>query len=336
LSGYDPPTLRLLRLALVLVAAACAWPAAAISNELEPGAPSARVGIFYYPWFATPENDGRYMHWQQGGMQPPVDVASSFYPVRGVYSSADSLVVDAQMREIAAAGIGVVITSWWGRNSREDRRLPQLLGAARRHGLSVAAHIEPYRGRTVASTEADIGYLRGLGIFDVYVWASSELPAAEWAAMNERIEGVRVFANTNLAGRAAAGGFDGLYTYDVLLFDGVLFPRLCRQARRLHLLCAPSVGPGYDARRATADPRVKPRRDGARYDGTWRGALRADADIVTVTSYNEWHEGTQIEPARGQQSGYESYEGAWGLYGGAAETAYLDRTAFWVHRLMRR
>ena len=150
--------MRLLRLALVLVLAACAWPAAAISNQLEPraAAPSARVGIFYYPWFATPKNDGRYLHWQQGGVQPPTDVASSFFPVRGVYSSADALVVDAQMAEIAGAGIGVVITSWWGRGSREDRRLPQLLGAARRHGLSVAAHIEPYRGRTVASTEADI------------------------------------------------------------------------------------------------------------------------------------------------------------------------------------
>ncbi len=202
-------------------------------------------------------------------------------------------------------------------------------------GSPVAAHIEPYRGRTVASTEADIAYLRGLGISDVYIWASAQLPDAEWAAMNARLEGVRVFANTNLAGRAAAGGFDGLYTYDVLLFDGGLFPRLCRQARRLHLLCAPSVGPGYDARRATTDLRVKPRRDGARYDGMWRGAVRGRADLVTITSYNEWHEGTQIEPARSGRSGYESYEGAWGLSGTAAETAYLDRTAYWVNRLIR-
>ena len=328
----------MLRLALLLTAASCAWPAAALSHELEPGplSPSARVGVFYYPWFATPQRDGHYAHWQQGGIQPPADVASSFYPARGIYSSADTLVVDAQMREIALAGIGVVITSWWGRDSREDRRLPQLLGAARRHGLTVAAHLEPYRGRTVASTEADIVYLRGEGISDVYVWASTALPETEWAEMNRRVEGVRVFANTNLAGRAAAGGFDGLYTYDVLLFDGVLFPRLCRQARRLGLLCAPSVGPGYDARRATADSRVKPRRDGARYDGMWRGALRARADLVTITSYNEWHEGTQIEPARSDRGGYESYEGAWGLHGRAAETAYLERTAFWVQRLTRR
>jgi glycoprotein endo-alpha-1,2-mannosidase len=314
------------------------WPAAALPHELDPGplSPSARVGIFYYPWFGTPQRDGRYTHWQQGGTRPPAQVASSYFPARGVYSSSDALVVDAQMREIAGAGVGTVITSWWGRDSAEDRRLPQVMGAARRHGLTVAAHIEPYRGRTVASTEDDIRYLRGLGISDVYVWASPQLPDAEWAELNRRVEGVRVFANTNLAGKASAGGFDGLYTYDVLLFDGGLFPRLCRQARRLHLLCAPSVGPGYDARHATGDTRVKPRRAGARYDAMWRGALRSQPDLVTVTSYNEWHEGTQIEPARAGLSGYESYEGAWGLRGPAAERAYLDRTAFWVQRLTRR
>lgn len=330
--------MRLLRLALLLIVASSMWPATAPAHELDPGplAPSARVGIFYYPWFGTPQRDGRYLHWQQGGRRPPFQVASSYFPARGLYSSSDTLVVDAQMREIADTGVGTVITSWWGRGSTEDGRLPQVIGAARRHALTVAAHIEPYRGRTVASVEGDIAYLRGLGITDVYVWASSQLPDAEWAELNRRVDGVRVFANTNLAGRAAAGGFDGLYTYDVLLFGGALFPRLCDQARRLHLLCAPSVGPGYDARNATGDQRVKPRRDGARYDAMWRGALRSRPELVTITSYNEWHEGTQIEPARSGVSGYESYEGAWGLSGRAAERAYLDRTAFWVQRLTRR
>ena len=77
---------------------------------------------------------------------------------------------------------------------------------------------------------------------------------------------------------------------------------------------------------------MKPRRHGASYDRMWRGALRGRADIVTITSYNEWHEGTQIEPARGGRQGYQSYEGAWGSSGRAAETAYLDRTTFWVDR----
>ena len=65
----------------------------------------------------------------------------------------------------------------------------------------------------------------------------------------------------------------------------------------------------------------------------WDRAIRAQPDIVTITSYNEWHEGTQIEPARAVGPPYLSYEGAYGLNGKAAERAYLDRTAYWVKRL---
>jgi len=292
----------------------------------------AKTAIFYYPWFGTPARDGEYAHWQQGGTEPPASIGSSYYPARGLYSSSDGIVLSAQMREIAAAGISTVIVSWWGRGSAEDARLPRVVEAARAKGLTVAAHLEPYEGRTVASTRTDIDYLRGLGLRDFYVWASSELPDAEWRELNLALDDVRLFANTNLAGRAAAGGFDGLYTYDVLLFDGALFPRLCGQARRLQLLCAPSVGPGYDARRATGDKRLRSRRNGVTYDAMWRGAIAARADIVTVTSYNEWHEGTQIEPARSGKRGYRSYDGAWGRRGRVAETAYLARTAYWTAR----
>ena len=47
----------------------------------------------------------------------------------------------------------------------------------------------------------------------------------------------------------------------------------------------------------------------------WRAAIRAGADGVTITSYNEWHEGTQIEPARArpaalQRPRLQSYDGA--------------------------
>ena len=105
----------------------------------------------------------------------------------------------------------------------------------------------------------------------------------------------------------------------------------------MHLLCAPSVGPGYDARRGSGDPVVKPRRNGATYDAMWRAAIAARADRVTITSYNEWHEGTQIEPAaRPRRRGryrYLSYDGAWGLHGRAARERVPDADALLVGRL---
>ena len=79
---------------------------------------------------------------------------------------------------------------------------------------------------------------------------------------------------------------------------------------------------------------MRSRRAGATYDGMWRAAIAADPDRITITSYNEWHEGTQIEPARRRAptiyGEYASYEGAYGLKGKAAERAYLVRTAHWT------
>jgi hypothetical protein len=237
------------------------------------------------------------------------------------------------MREIAAAGVGTVVVSWWGFDSPEHDRLLLVEEAATRSGLEVAIHLEPYRGRSPAHAARDIARLNEEGGFtDFYVYDADRDPAADWSEALSGLEGVRVLGHTTLVGRAKASGFDGLYTYDVVTWNGALFRRLCAQAHAAGLLCAPSVGPGYDARLATRHEVIRPRNDGRTYDRMWRTALRASADIVTITSYNEWQEGTQIEPARAA-AGMPSYEGAWGKAGIAAQRAYLAATAAWTARL---
>jgi hypothetical protein len=240
------------------------------------------------------------------------------------------------MREIAAAGIQEVVSSWWGWGSPEDRRLPLVILAARLAHVSVAAHIEPYPGRSVLTVRSDLEHLQALGIRRFFVYHPFDISDADWAALRDSVQGVQLFAETTLIGHAAAAHFDGVYTYDIVNRGAGTFDRLCKAAHTLKLLCLPSVGPGYDATRATGDKRIKPRRDGKTYDSMWKAAIHSKPDGVTITSYNEWHEGTQIEPARATAPGnaaklsYESYEGAYGLHGKAAQRAYLDRTRFWV------
>ena len=319
-----------------MIATAAVVAGGANASILVPGssasAATKEVAIFYYPWYGTVARDGAWQHWNQHDNTPPAQIASGWFPVRGAYSSSDPAVVRAQMREIAAAGVQTVIVSWWGPGSVEAARLPVVARAARALGLQVALHVEPYPGRTPTLLEPEIRAFATSGIRDFYIYDSTTTPDADWSALNERLSGVRLFANTNLPGKALSGGFDGLYTYDVYLYDGSSFPRVCASAKKLGLLCAPSVGPGYDALRATGDARIRRRGRGATYDRMWRGAIRAGADLVTITSYNEWHEGTQIEPARKMGAPYASYDGAYGLIGSAAQNAYLDRTAFWVRR----
>ena len=325
--------LRALPLLVAALTLASGGPAAARPVPKQP-----LTAIFYYPWYGTPDRDGSYGHWADGGHLPPADLASNYYPARGPYSSTDPAVLRAQMAEIAGAGVGELVVSWWGWGSTEDARLPAVLAAARRAGLQVAIHIEPYEGRTAETVEADITHLEGLGIGDFYVYRPFDtIPVEDWAALNDRLPDVRLFAQTSLVGMAAASHFDGVYTYDVLSYDGGSFVRLCNQAHVAGLLCEPSVGPGFDARRSVGDVRTKARRRGSTYDAMWRAALAAGPDLVTITSFNEWEEGTQIEPARAasraEGNSYSSYSGAWGLRGARAASAYLTRTAYWTRVL---
>ena len=338
LAEYDPPTLRLLRLALLLTAASCAWPAAALAHELDPGplSPSARVGVFYYPWFATPQSDGRYAHWQQGGPAAAGRRRVELLPGAG------HLLVGrrARRRRADARDRG-------GGHRRRDHvvvgaglaRGPAAAAAAGRraaHGLAVAAHLEPYRGRTVASTEADIAYLRGLGISDFYVWASLGA-ARRRVGGDEPARRGRARLREHQPRRPRGRG---------------------RLRRALHLRRAPlrrralpaALHAGAAPRpplRPVRRPRLRrPARDRrpARQAAARRRPLRRDVARRAARAGGPRHDHELQRVARGhadragaqRPGGYESYEGAWGLHGRAAETAYLDRTAFWVQRLMRR
>ncbi len=313
-----------------VVVVGCALVPASGSARVESG--SDRAAIFYYPWYANPSKDGRWAHWYVDREGTPT-LSTRYFPSRGLYSSASPKIVAAQIREIAAAGVGTLVVSWWGFDSPENARLPYVVEAARQEGLDVAIHIEPYRGRTPANAAEDIERLHSEQAFtDFYIYDADSDPASEWAEALAPLDDVRVFGHTPFVGRAKASGFDGLYTYDVVTWNGSLFRRLCTQAHAVGLLCAPSVGPGYDARLATQLDSVRLRNDGSTYDRMWKCVLRADPDLVTVTSYNEWQEGTQIEPAR-VAAGRLSYEGAWGLHGVDAQRSYLAATARWAGRL---
>jgi hypothetical protein len=59
-----------------------------------------------------------------------------------------------------------------------------------------------------------------------------------------------------------------------------------------------TVHPGYDFTKVGRPELVLDRRGGSTYTEYWENALKQDADCVLVTSWNEWHEGTEIEPSR--------------------------------------
>ncbi len=336
--------------------------------------PPGQTHIFYYPWWGNPARDGDYRHWNHEVLEPAPadsavpaaysggeDIGASFYPRAGCYSSHDSTAVDRQVRQLDAAGVEVIVASWWGRDTFEDRALPLLLDGAARRDLQVCIHLEPYPGRSCVSIRDDLAYLQErYGSHPAwlrlptagnrtlyYVYDSYQITTTDWALLLAP-DGELTVRDTELDAlflallveaddrdSLRAAQFDGFYTYFAATgfsygSTPVNWPRLSAWAREHGLLFVPCVGPGYD------DLRVRPwnganrrsREEGAYYDRMWTRALAADPGLIAITSYNEWHEGTQIEPAVPFAMADYSYTN----YTPLDPEYYLHRTRSWTDR----
>ncbi|MEV4316645.1 discoidin domain-containing protein [Actinocrispum sp. NPDC049592] len=333
-------------LTLLLLASGVPAPPAVAAVQ----AVSTDVHLFYYPWYGSPARLGSYRHWDQGGHTPPNDIGANFYPTLGAYDSGDPAVVDQHMAWVQRSGAGVIVTSWWGQGSYEDNLVPTILASAAKFGIKVAWHLEPYGNRTAESTVADINYINNkYGSSPAFYrdaahgnrsafYVFESLRIADWTALDQVRSSSIVLAQTTDTTKVAH--FGGMYTYDGIA--GATAPGWKNASdfcKANGLVWAPSVAPGYIDDRAVpgnSTPTVD-RANGGTYDREWGNALNPATGgaptWVSVTSFNEWHEGSMLEPARSSPpggQGYLTYSGAYGTSGAASETAYLDRTRYWV------
>ena len=97
----------------------------------------------------------------------------------------------------------------------------------------------------------------------------------------------------------------------------------------------PSVGPGYNDTliRPWNAQQTRSRGRGRYYDSMWQTALNAAPSGVTITSYNEWGEGTQVEGAFPHISANGSK--MYADYSPEAPQFYMERTKYWVEQAKR-
>lgn len=330
-----------------------------LDTPTKPKQPSDRVGVFYYPWYETPDVDGQWGHWE-GGIQhsPPHDIASDYYPVLGAYSSGDPNIVKQHFMWLRQAGVGLVISSWWGPGDYTDNVANLLLDTASEYTLKVTFLLEPRAGRNGRELVQDIRYLYAKygkhpafywttkrspwctnneprGVFFIWGGAPEENPKDEpryWAQWMDRVHAQKpssfVFYDVTNNDFVEQGHFDGLYNYTLFEEDP---SHAYAWARELspHAWYIPSVMPGFQTLREPKGVNF-PRNGGRTYSDQWEAALGTgvEPDLVTITSFNEWHEGTQIEPARpdmtnGAGRTYSDYEAL-------PPEGYLELTAEWI------
>lgn len=292
-----------------------------------PTGPSGRWRHWNHPRIALPEERILGFHDPRRSEEGDrLDVGATDYPVSGPYDSRDRRGMRTQLQAARTAGLDGFVVSWWGRESEEARAFGDLLGEARGTGVALAPYYEtgelwPRGGPGVARDLEHLldrhghepAWLRVNGIPVVFVYAAHRLGPAAWEYVVRRLHasGRRVFLVPDIPGpqwRARRPGwldrFDALHVYTPVTFLargqplGEAYRERAAVARAAGLPFMAAVTPGFDDRAIRTPGTVVPRAEGATYDDTWRAALAVDPAWVLVASWNEWHEGSEIEASR--------------------------------------
>ena len=275
-------------------------------------------------------------------------IHSPYYPHGGPFSSRDAASLDEQVSWAREAGIDVLVLCWTGRPDNPtsgdsqgiltDSAVRGALEAVQRvgRGMQVSFLLEPYDGRSGATVVDDMHYLRThyLDPFHdivarddvsrplVYVYDSYTIAADAWRDV--LLGSLADYAFLGLwherrhGAELVRGGFAGAFTYFAapIGYGSTMrnWPEMGEYARENGMLLSLSVGPGYDDTiiRPWNRANVVERRSGQRYLEMWRAACDAAPQFVSITSWNEFGEGTQIskvEPMRAGDRVYLDYDG---------------------------
>ncbi len=240
------------------------------------------------------------------------------------YESSDRATIERHVDQAKQAGLDGFIVSWYGPRDAPDNQteanLRTLLDVAQQKGFKVAVDFETngpfFKSKSDVQDALDSllsthvnhpAYLKVNGKPVVFFWQNSRFSVNDWTAIRQAVDplhrSIWISEGTNLDYLRV---FDGHHLYNIA-WSADPRAEVIKWGERVREKAIElgafkyfvgTAMPGFDDRLTGRSGAIyRPRSNGEYFRQSFTGVTQANADWAAITSFNEWVEGSQIEPS---------------------------------------